>query len=111
MALLRVQDPPAGRVQEPALFGGQILVHRVKDFKSAFSWLTFVVKPAYEREARREAHSHSLQKERALRGAKREKRGGGGARARRTLQEVSGGERHAHASRPRKAKRAQERRR
>lgn len=41
-----VQDPPAGRTQEPSLFGGQILVHRVTDFPAAFKWLTFPVKAA-----------------------------------------------------------------
>lgn len=48
-----VQDPPAGRRQEPALFGGQLLVHRVADFSRAFPWLIYPVKPAFERETRR----------------------------------------------------------
>ena len=50
-----VQDPPAGRKQEPRLFAAQLLVHRVHDFAKAFDWITFPVKPAFEREARRHA--------------------------------------------------------
>ena len=48
-----VQDPPVGRKQEPSVFAGQLLVHRVADFTKAFEWITYTVKPAYEREARK----------------------------------------------------------
>jgi len=42
-----VQDPPAGREQTPALFGGRMLVHRVTDPEHAFEWITFPVHVKY----------------------------------------------------------------
>jgi len=42
-----VQDPPVGKEQTPALFGGKLLVHRVADPKNAFAWLTFPVRVRY----------------------------------------------------------------
>ena len=51
-----VQDPPVGRRQEAALFAGQLLVHRVAQPSKAFEWLTYPVKPSFERaEQRRRA--------------------------------------------------------
>lgn len=64
-----VQDPPVGRRQEPALFGGQLLVHRVHDFEKAFEWIMFPVRPSFDRELRLRARGG---------GAK----GGGGGRHR-----------------------------
>ena len=49
-----IQDPPVGRVQDPSLFAGQMLVHRVSDFTKAFEWITFPVRsPALERAPRK----------------------------------------------------------
>ena len=48
-----VQDPPAGRKQEPSTFAGQLLVHRVHDFEKAFEWITFPVKTSFERGRRK----------------------------------------------------------
>ena len=46
------QDPPAGRPQDAAVFGGQLLVHRVQEPQRAFKWLTFPVKTAFDAGAR-----------------------------------------------------------
>jgi hypothetical protein len=46
-----VQDPPAGRKQDAALFGGRMLVHRVVNPERAFEWITFPVVMDYERPA------------------------------------------------------------
>ena len=48
-----IQDPPAGRAQVPALFAGQVLVHRVADFRAAFAWLTFAVRTAFQKREER----------------------------------------------------------
>lgn len=53
-----VQDPPAGRPQEASTFGGQILVHRVRDFAAAFQWLIFPVKTAFVTAFAREVQVH-----------------------------------------------------
>ena len=64
-----IQDPPAGREQVPAIFAGQMLVHRVQDFEKAFAWITW--SPLKQRREERRA------------------RGEGGRNRRRTLQEVA----------------------
>ena len=42
-----IQDPPAGRAQDPALFGGRMLVHRVTEPSKAFEWLIYPVRISY----------------------------------------------------------------
>ena len=44
-----IQDPPVGRTQVPALFGGQMLVHRVTEPASAYRWLTYPVATVLDR--------------------------------------------------------------
>ena len=44
-----IQDPPVGRKVGPSVFTGKLLVHRVTEPTSAFTWLTFPVKTSFER--------------------------------------------------------------
>lgn len=48
-----MQDPPAGRRQDPSLFGGRILVHRVVEPENAFKWIIYAVKTPWSSHKRR----------------------------------------------------------
>ena len=90
-----IQDPPAGRAQDPALFGGRMLVHRVTEPSKAFEWLIYPVRISYDGQSPPRARLFGAKK--GVKGVtnNKQKRAGGTAGGRGGLGPVRKGKRRS----------------